>query len=145
MRQILTLAGPAPKRRFTHRSRRQPKAYPACPVSADERARAFVDDQVELLRQRNVDGLLERHYHPDALLVTQQVSVRGHIALRAYFTQYVAALGDFEVNSIDLLSATDDAFLFEATVTSSLGRARVYDAFVLRDGRATHHFAGVMG
>ncbi|HKA10728.1 MAG TPA: nuclear transport factor 2 family protein [Candidatus Dormibacteraeota bacterium] len=114
-------------------------------MSADERARAFVDDQVELLRQRNVDGLLERHYHPDALLVTQQVSVRGHIALRAYFTQYVAALGDFEVNSIDLLSATDDAFLFEATVTSSLGRARVYDAFVLRDGRATHHFAGVMG
>ena len=40
-----------------------------------------------------------------------------------------------------------DAYLatFEATVRSKLGRVRVYDAFVLRDGQITHHFTGVMG
>jgi hypothetical protein len=27
---------------------------------------------------------------------------------------------------------------------SNLGEARVYDAFVLRDGRIDYHFAGVM-
>ena len=108
-------------------------------------ARAFLDDQVRLLQQRDVDGLLQHQYHPDALLVTQQTTLRGHTALRTYFRQYLADLGTFNVDSIDLLSAADGAFLFEATVTSALGRARVYDAFVLRDGRATHHFAGVIG
>jgi len=114
-------------------------------VSAEEAAREYLDDQVKLLQQRDVDALLERHYDPDAALVTQGVAVRGHGALRDYFIQYLDTLGDFVVNSIDLLSAADDAFLLEATVTSALGRARVYDAFVLRDGRATHHFAGVIG
>ena len=108
-------------------------------------ARAFLDEQVRLLQQRDVDGLLEQHYHADALLVTQQTALRGHTALRSYFPQYVADLGSFNVDSIDLLSAADGAFLFEAMVTSALGRVRVYDAFVLRDGRATHHFAGVIG
>ena len=121
------------------------EAYPAGSVSPDETAREFLDEQVELLQQKDVDALLDRHYHPDALLVTQQVAVCGHAALRDYFTQYVAALGDFVVNSVDLLSAADDAILFEATVTSTLSQARVYDAFVLQDGRATHHFAGVIG
>ena len=145
MREILTPVGGGALYASCAPGLTRSRAYPASPVNADETAREFVDEQVELLRQGDVDALLERHYHPDALLVTQQVAVRGHTALRAYFTQYVAALGDFVVNSIDLLSATDDAFLFEATVTSTLGRARVYDAFVLRDGRATHHFAGVIG
>lgn len=110
-----------------------------------EAARAFVDEQVRLLKRGEVEVLLARHYHSDAVLVTQRTAVRGHDALRGYFIDYLAALGDFAVDSLDLLSATDDAFLFEATVRSALGRARVYDAFVLRDGRATHHFAGVIG
>lgn len=114
-------------------------------MNTEQAARKFLDEQIQLLRQRDVDALLERHYHPDAVLVSPQVAVRGHEALRDYFTRYLATLGDFAVNSVDLLSAADDAFLFEATVTSALGRARVYDAFVLRDGRATHHFAGVIG
>lgn len=121
------------------------EAYPASPVNAEEAAREYLDEQVKLLQKRDVDALVERHYHPDAVLVTQRAAMRGHGALRDYFIQYLATIGDFVVNSMDLLSATDDAFLFEATVTSALGRARVYDAFVLRDGRATHHFAGVIG
>jgi hypothetical protein len=114
-------------------------------VDAQEAAAAFLGEQIELLQQGDVDGLLELHYHPDALLITQQTGMRGHTALRSYFTRYVATLGNFAVDSVDLLSAADGALLFEATVTSALGRARVYDAFVLRDGRAAHHFAGVIG
>jgi hypothetical protein len=29
-------------------------------------------------------------------------------------------------------------------VATALGIARVYDAFVLREGKVTHHFAGVI-
>ena len=114
-------------------------------MDAEEAARAFLDEQVEYLRNRDIEALLERHYHPDALLVTQQTAVHGHAALREYFKRYLEALGDFSGDAIDLLSAADGALLFEATLTSALGRARVYDAFVLEDGRATHHFAGVIG
>src|SRR5262249_55878125 len=108
---------------------RASRGVPCKSVSAEEAAREYLYEQVKLLQQRDVDALLERHYHPDAVLVTQRVAMRGHGALRDYFIQYLAALGDFAVDSIDLLSATDNAFLFEAKVTSALGRARVYDAF----------------
>ena len=41
-------------------------------------------------------------------------------------------------------AASDDAILFEATIATDAGTARVYDAFVLRDGKATHLFTGVL-
>lgn len=114
-------------------------------MDAIDAARQFVNDQVSLLQRRDVTGLLEQHYHADALLMTPQATIRGHDELRTYFTRYVEALRDFTVDAIDQLNSTADAILIEATVTSTAGRARVYDAFVLRDGRITHHFAGVLG
>ena len=63
----------------------------------------------------------------------------------AYFRDYIEMLGDIVVESTDKFAETDDAILFEATVRSTLGLARVYDAWVLRDGQITHHFTGVMG
>jgi hypothetical protein len=107
--------------------------------------RAFVDEQIAMLKAGDVDRLLASHYHPDALLVAGDRTISGHEALRAYFVRYVRDLGAFSVDSMDRFVAEADAILFEATVTSALGRVRVYDAFVLRDGRITHHFAGIMG
>jgi hypothetical protein len=40
-------------------------------------------------------------------------------------------------------SLTEDALFFEASVSTSLGEARVYDAVVLRDGKVTHHLTGI--
>src|ERR1700730_8698912 len=45
--------------------------------------------------------------------------------------------------SVDQFAATEDTLFFEASVSSSLGEERVYDAFVLRDGKVTHHFTGI--
>jgi hypothetical protein len=53
-------------------------------------------------------------------------------------------LGGIELKSTDKYTETDDTIFFEATVvTGAFGEAKVYDAFVLRDGKATHHFTGV--
>ena len=107
--------------------------------------RVFYDRHIQFLVDKDVDGLVETNYAPDAELVTFQAVINGREALRAYFRGYIEMLGDIVVESTDKFSETDDAILFEATVRSNLGRARVYDAWVLRDGQITHHFTGVMG
>jgi ketosteroid isomerase-like protein len=104
--------------------------------------RRFYDDQIALLQQGRTDELVETHYHPDAVLVSFENVVRGHAALRDFFRQYCVRLGDFKVLSLDQFVETGDALFFEATVSSAFGKVQVYDAFSLRAGRATHHFAG---
>jgi ketosteroid isomerase-like protein len=111
------------------------------PMSA---GREFYEAQLDFLQRRDVDGLLEAHYWADAVLVTPERVVTGHQALRAYFQSYLETLGELRVESVDVFSEAPGAILFEATISSRLGRARVYDAFALRDGRVTHHFAGVI-
>lgn len=105
----------------------------------------FYQRQLDYLRAKNVDGLIEAHYDDDAVLISFDRTVRGHDALKDHFRGYLEMLGDLVVESTDKFTETDDAIFLEATVTSNLGGARVYDAFVLRDGKISHHFTGVIG
>ena len=107
--------------------------------------RDLYERQIRFLVAKDVDGLVEANYAPDAELISFQNVIRGREALRQYFRGYVEMLGDLVVESTDKFTETPDAVFFEATVQSALGRVRVYDAFVLRDGQITHHFTGVMG
>jgi hypothetical protein len=107
--------------------------------------RDLYERQIRFLVAKDVDGLIDTNYAPDAELISFQTVVRGREALRQYFRGYVEMLGDIVVESTDKFTETPDAVFFEATVRSALGRVRVYDAFVLRDGQITHHFSGVMG
>jgi hypothetical protein len=104
--------------------------------------RLFYQDQIALLKEKRTDELVETHYHEDAALITFENVVRGRPALCEFFQKYRAGLGDFEILSLDRFVETVDAVFFEATVKSAYGIVRVYDAFALRDGKATHHFAG---
>ena len=106
--------------------------------------RRFYERQIELLRGKDVDLLIEEHYAPDAVVVGFDFVRRGHEELKAHFRQYLDMLGEITVRSTDKFIETEDAIFFEASVTTALGDARVYDAFVIRDGRITHHFTGVM-
>jgi SnoaL-like protein len=107
--------------------------------------RELYERQIRFLVAKDIDGLVDTNYAPDAELISFQTVVRGREALRQYFRGYVEMLGDLVVESTDKFTETPDAVFFEATVRSALGRVRVYDAFVLRDGQITHHFTGVMG
>jgi hypothetical protein len=103
----------------------------------------FYKRHIELLQERNIDELLATHYDPDAQLVAVEWSVRGHDALRQAFAGYLDSIGEFTVDT-ERFHETDDSVFFEATMhTAGAGVRKVYDAFVLRDGRISHHFTGI--
>lgn len=107
--------------------------------------RVLYDRQIQFLIDKDVDGLVETNYAPDAELISFQNVINGREALRTYFRGYFEMLGDLVVESTDKFAETPDAIFFEATVRSKLGRVRVYDAWTLENGQITHHFTGVMG
>jgi ketosteroid isomerase-like protein len=107
--------------------------------------REFYERQIAFLQANDVDGLIDRHYHDDAVLVRFDGVVRGRVALKEHFRAYLQQLSYLQVVSTDQFVATGDTIMLEATMTTALGTARVYDAFVLREGKITHHFAGVIG
>ncbi len=55
-------------------------------------------------------------------------------ALKEHFRNYLKMLGTLKVKSTDKFVETHDSIFLEATMTSDLGEARVYDAFVLKNG-----------
>lgn len=109
----------------------------------DTPGRRFFDEQLSLLQQGKTDELIDRHYHQDAVLISTTHTVRGQDALKSHFRGYVTMLARIELLSLDALAETRDSILLEATIRTALGEARVYDAFVLSDGKVTHHFTGV--
>jgi hypothetical protein len=109
----------------------------------DSVGRRFVDEQIALLQQAKTDELIDRHYHDDAVLISTTNAVRGHKALKEHFRAYARVLAKIELLSLDGFLETDDGILLEATMRTALGETKVYDAFVLKDGKATHHFTGV--
>jgi hypothetical protein len=106
--------------------------------------REFYDRHIQFLLDRDVDGLIANNYNEDAVLVTHTAIARGREELTRFFRGYLEVLGELEVLSTDKFTDTGDTILFEATMRSALGEARVYDAFVMREGKIDYHFAGVM-
>lgn len=104
---------------------------------------AFYGRQIAALEARDVDALLTQ-YHPDATMVGFDFTVRGHAAIRKHLEGYLERLGTLKLKSTDKFTETEDAIFFEATITSQLGEARVYDVFLLQVGKATHHFSGLI-
>ena len=106
---------------------------------------AFYKRQVAFLETRDVQGLVSTQYAQDAELVSFDFTVRGQQALREHFTRYLEGLGDFKHLSTEKFVETDDTVFFEATVRIKSGTARVYNAFVLKEGKAIYHFTGRLG
>ena len=103
----------------------------------------FFDRQVDYLVRKDIDGLVENQYSPDAVLMGLDMVVRGREALRSYYNLYIQRLGYLKVISINQINQAEDGLIFDATVETQLGVRNVYNAFVLRDGKAIYHFTGV--
>ncbi len=106
-------------------------------------AQRFYREQIALLQANRIDDLIDRHYHPDATLISFQDVANGHNSLRSYFKKNMQALGKLEVTSVNHFAETADTLFFELSVLSNLGNAIVDEAFVVKDGKATHHFITV--
>lgn len=111
--------------------------------TAETPGRSFYDEQIALLRLDSTDELIDKHYQQDAVLISFPKVVQGHAALKEHFRAYLKMLGTVEVLSLDQFVETEDTIFFEATVRTAMGQVKVYDAFVLSDGKATRHFTGV--
>lgn len=105
--------------------------------------RAFYQRQIAALEAGDLNALLNQ-YHPDATMVGFDFMVKGLGAIKKHFEGYLERLGTLKLKSTDKFTETKDAIFFEATIMSDLGEAQVYDVFMLRDGKATHHFSGVI-
>ena len=107
--------------------------------------KAFYDRQVRFLEANDVKGLIASQYASDAELIGFDLHVKGTQALITHFTAYLANLGSIKLISTDKFMETDDAIMFEATIKVTAGVARVYDCFVLKNGKAINHFTGMLG
>jgi hypothetical protein len=105
--------------------------------------RRLYEAQIRYLQAGDVDGLIDNQYTDDATLVSFDNQIKGNAALKEYFRGYLQMLGTLDVLSTDKFVETDDSLFFQATVKTSLGEARVYDAWVLRGDKISHHFTGV--
>jgi hypothetical protein len=90
--------------------------------------RRFYEEQLAYLMANDTDGLIDRHYNDDAVLVSFGAIVKGREALKNHFRGYMKQLGALKLKSTDKFAETDSAIFFEATMQSALGEARVYDA-----------------
>jgi ketosteroid isomerase-like protein len=106
--------------------------------------RRFYDEQIAYLEAADVEGLINNHYHEDAVLIGFDVTIRGRAALIEYFHRYLAQLGSLALKSTDKYTETEDAIFFEATIATAHGEAKVYNAFVLKDRQITRHFSGLI-
>lgn len=112
-------------------------------MADDSPKREFYEAQIRYLVAGDIEGLIDSQYTDDATLVSFDNHIHGNAALKEHFKGYLDMLGTLEVVSTDKFVETDDTIFFEATVNSNFGQAKVFDAWVLRDGRISHHFTGV--
>lgn len=107
--------------------------------------RELYDKQISLLTPETVDRLVDEQYTEDAVLLRADGNIVGREALRAYFPGYLSALGGITLLSTDLFLESEDVVAFEATVeTGAYGKVRVYDTWLLRDGKIARHVTGTL-
>ena len=107
-------------------------------------AERFYEDQIRFIETRDIDGI-RSHYTDDAVLVSFDNQIRGGDEIADYFRGYLERMVGLKVVSTDRFVETGDTIFFEATMDLAAGVARVYNAFVLVDGRARYHFSGALG
>lgn len=107
--------------------------------------RDFYYRQLDYIAKKDVDSLIHNHYTPDAELLGFEVYEKGTEALIKHFVKYIDGLGYIKLLSTEKYVETHDSMLFEATVETAGGIARVYDVFVLKDGKIWRHYTGLLG
>ncbi len=110
---------------------------------AKTQGQEFYERQIDFLAKQDIKGLVTTQYHPDAVLVGFEFTVRGRDQLLEHFKNYLGHLGKIKLLSTDNFAEIDDAIFFEATVETDIGEAQVYDVFTFKDGKAIRHFTGV--
>jgi hypothetical protein len=99
----------------------------------------FHREYLAALQAGDLEGLLSL-YHPDATLLSMDTAVTGASGIAEFFEQYFGGAGSFTAAPTGKYVEGGDSILCESRVEAADITALVLEVFVLRDGRATHHF-----
>jgi hypothetical protein len=110
-----------------------------------EKFRAFYDKQLAILADKDHVRLIDEQYTVDAQLLSYTNHVVGADALKEYFKGYIEHLGYIKLLSTDKYAEGSDCVMFEAHIETAGGVAQVYDVWMMRDGKISHHFSGLIG
>lgn len=106
--------------------------------------RKFFRRHIQYFLDKDVEGLVSHDYTDDAVVQSVDFVVQGPDALRALFTGYLQMIGDFKLNSMDGFIENGNVIQLEATMqTTNAGLRKVYDVFVMKDGKIQRHITGV--
>ena len=103
---------------------------------------AFHDWYLGFHSRGDADGLADDFFTDDAQLVTARVDVSGREAIRSMFRDLFAKEAEFTPLSVENITSDEDYVWFEATVTSTLGKRRVYDVMLVRNGKVYLQLVG---
>ncbi|MDD2365069.1 MAG: nuclear transport factor 2 family protein [Desulfuromonadaceae bacterium] len=106
----------------------------------------FIDNHIKILSEGDAERLVENDYHDDAVMVLMlgekgQI-VTGKEALKIQFDMYLKNIYRGFV-SIQKLGISDDSICMEATINTTAGEAKVWDALFMKDGKIYRHYSGL--
>lgn len=108
----------------------------------DSPFRALYDGLLRSMAAGDAEALVTDHFHDDAVLTTFEGIHEGRDALVAFFRGYLADRGE-RIVATERFVERGDAFYTETLLRSPTGARHAYNAYVIRDGKITHQFAGV--
>ena len=108
--------------------------------------KAFVENHVKLLAEGDADRLVDNDYHDEAVMLLMigdvpQV-VNGKEALKGQVAYYLKNIYRGTV-SVEKLLLTEDSISLEATIDTTGGLAKVWDALFMKDGKIFRHCSGM--
>jgi pSer/pThr/pTyr-binding forkhead associated (FHA) protein len=101
--------------------------------------RSFHQRYLAHLQDGNLEGLLSQ-YEPDATLLSIDRGITGTDGIGQFFRQYFGGLGRLKAKPTGKYVEGQDSILCETRLETPDSVALIQDVFVLRDGKATHHF-----
>jgi len=105
----------------------------------------FIDNHLRLLAEGDAEKLVENDYHDDAVMVLmlgpEPQIVSGKDALKRLFDMYLKNIYRGFV-SFQKLGFSDDSICLEATINTTGGEAKVWDALYMKDGKILRHYSG---
>jgi len=110
----------------------------------DGKFKDFYFRQLDFIEKNDVEGLIKNQYTEDASLRNYDTYVKGAPALVEFFKGYIGALGYIKLLTTDKYVQGDDSIMYEATVETAGGTAKVYDVWLMKGDKIYRHFAGLI-
>lgn len=106
------------------------------------KGKEFYNEQLQLMASGDIDGLLEKHYHEDAIMVTFDGIRRGRKELKDYYVNTLKKMGRITYLATEYFAEIEDVIIFKAVITSD-GRGTVHadNGLYMKDGKIYRHIA----